>query len=161
MGRWRACCTPLRWRWFVVVEAITNLRFLEPERAKVAGTRCTGMLVLGLTRVLGRLQGFVVDPSAHRLRYLVVRTLGRAEPSRLVPMTAARLDLAVPAILLLDDEVLDQRLPFEPESFPAMVDAATPLPEDTDLRVTVLGLEREAETRRDMRVVSRTAISPR
>ena len=73
------------------------------------------MLVCGATKILGRLQGFLVDPVGHRLRYLVVRTTGLLKKTSVLPMTDARIDMGAHAIQILDQEAIAQSEPFSPD----------------------------------------------
>src|SRR5262245_54706911 len=82
--------------------APSDLRYLEPIQATIDGVRCEDMTVRAATGgVLGRLQGFIVDPVARQLRYFVVRTSGIMGRSRLLPVIGARFDLEHRAIELL------------------------------------------------------------
>lgn len=113
-----------------------DLRFLESGRAEVNGSCLSGMLVCGASHVLGRLQGFVVDPVTRQLRYLVIRTAGLLAKTRLLPVTAARIDLDARAIQLLDEQVLDRAEPFTPSRFPRF--------DDDDLLKAMFGSSRAA-----------------
>jgi hypothetical protein len=73
------------------------------------------MLVCGATKILGRLQGFLVDPVAHRLRYMVVRTTGLLKKTSVLPMTEARIDMGARAIQILDQDAIENSEPFSPE----------------------------------------------
>jgi hypothetical protein len=92
-----------------------GLQFLTPTQARVGGSSCEDMLVCGTTRILGRLQGFLVDPVAHQLRYLVVRTTGLLKKTSVLPMTDARIDMGARAIQILDQDAIDRSEPFSPE----------------------------------------------
>jgi hypothetical protein len=55
-------------------------------------------------RQLGRLDGFMVDPEQHRLRYYVVTQLAeRSQRLAMVPFVPASLDAVRRVIRLLDD----------------------------------------------------------
>lgn len=99
-----------------------TLRFLPVEQSEVRGTPLAGMLVQGATGALGTLQGFVVDPAARRVQYLVVRTAGLFGRPRLLPISAARVDFEGHAIELLDLDVLQQAQPFAKDQYPAFDD---------------------------------------
>jgi hypothetical protein len=71
----------------------SGLPCLSPALFRIAGTPCEGMTICSAGKVLGRLHGFVVDPMGTQLRYLVVRTSGLLERTRLVPFDAARVDI--------------------------------------------------------------------
>ena len=92
-----------------------GLQFLTPAQTLVGGSSCDDMLVCGATTILGRLQGFLVDPVGHRLRYLVVRTTGLLKKTSLLPMTEARVDMGARAIQILDQEAIAQSEPFSLE----------------------------------------------
>ena len=100
----------------------SELRFLDPGHTEVAGALCEGMTIRTDTAVLGRLAGFVVDPVARRLRYLVVQTSGWFDRVKLLPLAAARVDLDARVIELLDTEVTGRLQPFKRELFPAFSD---------------------------------------
>jgi hypothetical protein len=70
------------------------------------------MLVCGATKILGRLQGFLVDPVAHRLRYLVVQTTGLLKKTSVLPMTDVRVDMGARAIQLLNQDDIQKSEPF-------------------------------------------------
>jgi hypothetical protein len=78
----------------------SGLQYLESDRVAIGGTSCVGMIIRAATgKVLGRLHGFVIDPIASRLRYLVVRTPGVTdERTELVSLDAARVDVENNAI---------------------------------------------------------------
>jgi hypothetical protein len=95
----------------------TDLRFVEPEHTEIGGTALEGMLVCDTTGILGRLQGFIVDPVAHQLRYLVVQT--NEVLTRLMPVGSARIDLDGRSIQLLDQDNPNDAEPFRPGMFPA------------------------------------------
>jgi hypothetical protein len=86
--------------------APNDLRYLEPTQATIDGVRCEDITIRAATGgVLGRLQGFIVDPVARQLRYFVVRTTGIMGRSRLLPVLGARFDLEHRAIELLTNGV--------------------------------------------------------
>jgi hypothetical protein len=95
-----------------------DLRYLEPARVKIRDRRCDGMTIRAATgQAIGRLQGFLVDPVARRLKYLVVRT-GLFGPPRMLPVEAARVDLESRAIeLAIDDHELRGSRPFAARQF--------------------------------------------
>ena len=94
------------------VVAKDGLQFLTPAQTLVGGSSCDDMLVCGASKILGRLQGFLVDPVAHRLRYMVVRTTGLLKKTSVLPMTDARIDMGARAIQILDQEAIAQSEPF-------------------------------------------------
>ena len=89
-----------------------GLQFLTPAQTRIGDASCDDMLVCGATKILGRLQGFLVDPVGHRLRYLVVRTTGLLKKTSLLPVTDARIDMGAHAIQILDQEAIAQSEPF-------------------------------------------------
>jgi hypothetical protein len=81
------------------------------------------MLVCGATKIFGRLQGFLVDPVAHRLCYLVVQTTGLFRKTSVVPMTEARIDIGARAIQLLNQDDIKGSEPFSRERFASFGDS--------------------------------------
>jgi hypothetical protein len=100
-----------------------SLLFLTPTQTIVEGSSCEDMLVCGATKILGRLQGFLVDPVANRLRYLVVQTTGLFRKTSVVPMTDARVDMGARAIQLLNQDDIQRSEPFNRERFAAFADS--------------------------------------
>lgn len=101
---------------------VQDLRYLEPERVMVAGDDCTGMTVRDAHgRRLGRLDGFVVDPPARRLRYFVVKPSGWKAATRLVPITAARVNVDDRAIDMIDESA-DTGEPVPNVEYPSFSD---------------------------------------
>jgi len=92
-----------------------GLQFLTPTQTRVGDSSCEDMLVCGATTILGRLQGFLVDPVAHRLRYLVVRTTGLLKKTSVLPITDARIDMGARAIQILDQDAIANSEPFSSE----------------------------------------------
>jgi hypothetical protein len=71
-------------------QSAVDLQYLDPSRVNIGSTSCTGMTIRAATGgVLGTLQGFLIDPIARQLRYLVVRTL---EQTTFLPFGQARVD---------------------------------------------------------------------
>ena len=102
--------------------AAETLRYLDGDQANIAGERCDAMTIRAATgRALGRLQGFIIDPLERQLRYFVVRTSGLFGASRLIPVTAARVNVQDRAIELLADEDDVTPIPHNPQ-FPAFSD---------------------------------------
>jgi hypothetical protein len=99
------------------VVAKDSLQFLTPTQTLVGGSSCEDMLVCGASKILGRLQGFLVDPVAHRLRYMVVQTTGLLKRTSLLPMTDARVDMGARAIQLLNQDDIQKSEPFSREEF--------------------------------------------
>ena len=82
-----------------------TLRYVDPKDVLIEGAQCVGMKVLGTAgKLLGTLQGFVVDPVAEQLRYLVVRTSGLLGRTALLPFQHARVDILNGAIEVAADE---------------------------------------------------------
>ena len=104
------------------MEIAANLRYLDPQHLAVAGMRCEGMTVRNETGIIGQFRGFLVDPVAKRLRYVVIELLGRL---RLMPVTTARVDLPGGAIELLDHADIRFSKPFRPELFRALSDESS------------------------------------
>ena len=80
------------------------------------------MTVRNETGILGQFQGFLVDPVARQLRYVVIELLGRL---RLMPVTTARVDLTAGAIELLDHADIRHSKPFKPEQFRTLSDESS------------------------------------
>jgi hypothetical protein len=78
------------------------------------------LTVRNASRVIGQLQGLVIDRVTQRLRYLVVATSDLLERT-LMPVTTARIDLERGAIELLDEEGRAGE-PFRPELFRPIAD---------------------------------------
>jgi hypothetical protein len=116
-------------------DASTSLRYLPAGSAAIAGSPCKDITIRGASgHAVGRLQGFIVDPIARRLRYFVVRTGGLLSKTRLLPIATAGVDLGERTIDLLDDAENDnERLTqsFRPDLFPRF--------SDDDLLATVFG----------------------
>jgi hypothetical protein len=104
------------------VEIAADLRYLDPQHLAVAGTRCEGLTVRNDTGILGQFQGFLVDPVARRLRFVVIELLGRL---RLMPVTTARIDLDKGAIELLDHADIRFSKPFQRDMFRTLSDESS------------------------------------
>lgn len=105
----------------MIANATADLRYVDIARAAVAGRNCGVLTVRNASRVIGQLQGFVIDRVTQRLRYLVVATSGLLERT-LMPVTAARIDLERGAIELLDPDAGRLGEPFRPELFKPIAD---------------------------------------
>jgi PRC-barrel domain len=107
-------------------DASTSLRYLPAGSAEIAGSPCKDITIRAASGdAVGRLQGFIVDPIARRLRYFVVRTGGLLSKARLLPIETAGVDLGERTIDLLDDAENDHGRPtqlFRPELFPRFSD---------------------------------------
>jgi hypothetical protein len=80
----------------------TPLEYVDPSNVNVDGTSCAGMTIRAATgKVLGDLHGFLIDPIARQLRYLVV---GGIERTGLLPFCPARIDQAKHEIEVGADE---------------------------------------------------------
>lgn len=104
------------------MEIAADLRYLDPQHLAVGETRCEGMTVRNETGIIGQFRGFLVDPVARELRYVVVELLGRL---RLMPVTTARVDLTAGAIELLDHADIRYSKPFRPELFRTLSDESS------------------------------------
>jgi hypothetical protein len=91
------------------------LRFVEPAAAQIGGRGCDGMNVRAGSAGLGRLKGFVVDPAAGRVCYLVVNMPGLLGRTRLVPAEGAHVD-QVERIIDVPEDIARER-PTGPEPF--------------------------------------------
>ncbi len=81
------------------------LKYLKPHDASIDGMRCDGMTVRGAAgKILGTLQGFLIDEVAVQLRYLVIRTSGMLHRTALLPLHMARVDMTTGAIEVSADE---------------------------------------------------------
>lgn len=79
-----------------------ELQYIDPSKVEIAGTSCDGMTIRAATgAVLGSLHGFLIDPIAQQLRYLVV---GGLKHTRLLPFGPARVDAATHEIEVGADE---------------------------------------------------------
>ncbi len=95
--------------------SIGQLQYLDSHLVDVEGVSCSEMTIRVATgRVLGKLQGFLVDPVAQQLKYLVVSTsswFGELGGTKVLPFVSARVDAATRAIEVLanDFEVQSNR----------------------------------------------------
>jgi hypothetical protein len=81
------------------------LRYIDPHHVAIEGMRSEEMTIRGTAgKLLGRLQGFVIDPVTEQLRYLVVRTSGVLTRTALLPFELARVDVAKGTIVVAADE---------------------------------------------------------
>jgi hypothetical protein len=69
---------------------------------------------------IGDLKGFIVDPPARKVRFVVVHPRGTFSRSRLVPMPGARLDAESEALLV--DEPLSDCERFDASRYPEVSD---------------------------------------
>jgi hypothetical protein len=91
-----------------VTEDPNVLRFVEPGAAVIGGRGCDGMNVRAGNDGLGRLKGFVVDPAAGRVCYLVVNMPGLLGRTRLIPAEGACVD-QIERVIDVPDEVARDR----------------------------------------------------
>jgi hypothetical protein len=96
------------------VQIAADLRYLDPKHVAVAGMPGEGLHVRNAAGIIGKFQGFLVDPVAHRFAFVVFELLGRL---RLLPVGAARFDFDHRAIELLDDHDVRFSKPFRPGEF--------------------------------------------
>jgi hypothetical protein len=83
----------------------TTLRYLDPQQVAIQGMRPEAMTIRGTAgKLLGTLQGFVIDTVTEQLRYLVVRTSGVLARTALLPFELARVDVAKGSIEVAADE---------------------------------------------------------
>jgi 7-keto-8-aminopelargonate synthetase-like enzyme len=83
----------------------TSLRYIDPHNVAIEGMRPEEMTIRGTAgKLLGRLQGFVIDPVTEQLRYLVIRTSGVIARTALLPFELARVDVARGMIEVAADE---------------------------------------------------------
>ena len=104
------------------MEIAADLRYLDPQHLAVGGKGCEGMTVRNQSGIIGKFQGFLVDPVARRLRFVVIELLGRL---RLMPVTTARIDVIQGAIELLDHGDIRFSKPFQRELFRTLSDESS------------------------------------
>ena len=81
------------------------LRYIDPQQVAIEGMRADAMTIRGTAgKLLGTLQGFVIDAVTEQLRYLVVRTSGVLTRTALLPFELARVDVAKGSIEVAADE---------------------------------------------------------
>jgi hypothetical protein len=69
---------------------------------------------------IGELEGFIIDPPARKIRYVVVHPRGFFARPCLVPVLGARLDTESEALLV--DGSLSRCEPFDRSSYPDLTD---------------------------------------
>jgi hypothetical protein len=69
---------------------------------------------------IGNLEGFIIDPPARKIRYVVVNPRGLFSRPCLVPVPGARLDGEAEALLV--DEPLSRCEPFDASRYPEVSD---------------------------------------
>lgn len=76
-------------------------------------------------RMVGRLDGIIIDPAERRVRYLVVDDSRLLHRHRyLLPLLRTRVDQEQPALCVdVDSRDLDRCEDFDPASFPGLSDA--------------------------------------
>jgi hypothetical protein len=83
----------------------TAFRYIDPQQVAIEGMRPEAMTIRGTAgKLLGTLQGFVIDSVTEQLRYLVVRTSGVIARTALLPFDLARVDVAKGSIEVAADE---------------------------------------------------------
>lgn len=91
-------------------------QLVKPDDVLIAGLPSAGMTIRTAEHTLGRLRGFVIERTQHRIRYLVVRASGLFAKSRLVPFANPRVDIDTRAIEVdIDDRELRQLRNFTPD----------------------------------------------
>ena len=71
---------------------------------------------------IGRLDGIVIDPAAHRMRYFVVETGRFCRHRYLIPFGPSRVDIRDRALRVqVDSDVLARCREFQPSAFPSFV----------------------------------------
>jgi PRC-barrel domain len=98
------------------------LRYIPAGQVRWGGTPLPRLNVRNDGEPLGKLEGFIISPSARRVRYAVVQPYGFFEKPRLVPLAGARLDKANGGSLLVDDEEISRCETFDAERYPRMSD---------------------------------------
>ena len=82
-----------------------QLRYVDPQLVAIEGMRPEAMTIRGTAgKLLGTLQGFVIDAVTEQLRYLVVRTSGVLARTALLPFDLVRVDVAKGSIDVAADE---------------------------------------------------------
>jgi PRC-barrel domain protein len=82
-----------------------QLRYVGPQLVAIEGMRPEAMTIRGTAgKLLGTLQGFVIDAVTEQLRYLVIRTSGVLARTALLPFELARVDVAKGSIEVAADE---------------------------------------------------------
>jgi hypothetical protein len=82
-----------------------HLVYLDPQLVAIEGMRPEAMTIRGTAgKLLGTLQGFLIDGVTEQLRYLVVRTSGVLARTAFLPFELARVDVAKGSIEVAADE---------------------------------------------------------
>lgn len=101
--------------------ANTALRFLPAGRASCRVCQFEKFAVKNdAAEPIGELEGFIIDPPARKIRYMVVHPRGLLSRSCLVPLSDARLDAEAEALLV--DEPLSRCEPFRASRYPEVSD---------------------------------------
>ena len=101
--------------------ANTALRFLPAGRVKFGMYQFAKFSVKNESaEPIGNLAGFIIDPPARKIRYVVVNPRGLFSRPCLVPVPGARLDGEAEALLV--DEPLSRCEPFEASRYPVVSD---------------------------------------
>jgi hypothetical protein len=94
----------------------SGFELVTPDEVVIAGLPSADMTIRAGGRALGRLRGFVIERSHHRIRYLLVRASGLSGKSTLVPFADPRIDVDTRTIELdMNDRDLWQFRNFTPE----------------------------------------------
>jgi len=101
--------------------ANTALRFLPAERVRCGACHFEQFAVKNESaEPIGKLEGFIVDPPARKIRFVVVHPRGVLSRSCLVPLSDARLDQEAEALLV--DAPLSRCEPFDSSRYPEVSD---------------------------------------
>lgn len=103
------------------VIANTALRFLPAQKVRCGACHFEQFAVKnGSEERIGALEGFIVDPPARKVRYVVVNPHGLFTRPRLVPMPGARIDAESEALLVAGS--LSRCEPFDRALYPDLSD---------------------------------------
>jgi PRC-barrel domain len=103
------------------IPANKTLRFLPAEKARFGLCHFEKFAVKNdSAERIGELEGFIIDPPARKLRYVVVHPRGMFSRPRLVPLPGARIDAQSEALLV--DESLSRCEPFDSARYPEISD---------------------------------------
>lgn len=100
-----------------------TLRFLPAEKARLGLCHFEKFAVKNDSAErerIGELEGFIIDPPARKIRYVVVHPRGMFSRPRLVPLPGARIDAQSEALLV--DESLSRCEAFDEARYPELSD---------------------------------------
>jgi hypothetical protein len=101
--------------------ANTALRFLPADRTRFGRCQIEKFAVKNESaEPIGELEGFIIDPPARKIRYVVVHPRGFLSRPCLVPLPGTRLDTE--SATLLVEEPLSGCEPFDAARFPEVSD---------------------------------------